>query len=176
SPQRRSFIQVGPTPEISTWPTMVIQRPCCKVGRSWSLAATEGLTVLSCTTPPLALGASPAVQMSPDFTSIPLHCCKAARSSLQVVSIIAQTPAPFSTARSCTTRSVGRGVSPAISTQRAVHSPRRCCQTARYWSREVTTMSAAILEARNCTTHPQADGLSPVTLLRRAAFLPRHCY
>ena len=59
----------------------------------------------------------------------------------------------LSRARNCTIRLPGRGVPPAASPPHASLTRRRCCPTARCWSREDMT-AAAFSRARNCTIRP----------------------
>ena len=51
----------------------------------------------------------------------------------------------------------------------------RCCPTARCWSREAMTASAAILRARSCTIRPPEPGAPPARLPRRAVATRRRC-
>ena len=64
----------------------------------------------------------------------------------------------LSRARNCTIRLPGCGVPPAPWPPHAMFTRRRCCPTARCWSREDLT-TAALSRARNCTIRPPGCGV-----------------
>src|SRR5436190_868833 len=151
------------------------------MARSWLLGATTAIEASRVWSYMIRLreyGVAPLIS-SRIATRTRQRYFKTARSWLRAASVVVRRPkvASLLTVWSCTTQPLGPGVTPAISSQGALNTPRRYCPTARSSSlaASATLVWARLPIARSYTILTLEDGAARAISTADGLFTPPPC-